>query len=208
MEQKEQQEWLLMQKDPTYITDPLCCEAEIPGGNLIYETCKIKKNDNVNDMTYEQLITWKNYTDEQILDMEYGPKDAWANNSTYNCKWTKLNALKCDFNRKKSHEIHLKQVAERKWLESEKKRKDKFILEKQREEQFKKNNILAEKKKLKEEKRRIKILRDKEILEYVDNYIPETNLEKIAYAQYIQNKHLMDMINGQNSQLDYLASRV
>ena len=207
------QEWIIMQKDPNYVDDPLCCEAEIPGGNLIYEICHIKKNDNVNDMTYEQLITWKNYTDEQILDMEFGPhrarwdvfKQSHEAGITENCKKIAISYIRNEYNRKKSHEISLIQEAERRRLIFEKVEKDKIILEKQRVEQFKKTKELAEKEKLKEKNKLIKIQRDKEILEYVDNYIPETNLEKIAYAQYIQNKQLKCIIN---SQLDYLSSRV
>ena len=37
--------------------------------------------------------------------------------------------------------------------------------------------------KIKVENKLIKLQKDKEILEFVDNFIPETNLEKLAYAQ-------------------------
>ena len=51
-------------------------------------------------------------------------------------------------------------------------------------------------------------LKEKEILEYVDNFVPETNLEKIAYAQYIQNKQLNNMVKEVNRLLGYIISRV
>ena len=37
---KEQQEWDKMKENPYYANDPLCCEAEIPGGKLIMEKKK------------------------------------------------------------------------------------------------------------------------------------------------------------------------
>lgn len=222
---KEQQEWDKMKENPYYANDPLCCEAEIPGGKLIMEYAMIKKNDNVNEMTYEQLITWKKYTEEQILDMEFGPVDArWLPGKSrlpylpdtqetrelYKHKalrsvWQKYQKKQSDIIRRKA-----KQLAEieRRKAEQEKRKKDKIILEKQRNDHILKMKELEKQKKLIEEKRLKKIHLDKEITEYLDDFIPETILEKIAYAQYIQNKKIIGIINGMYSQLDYLASRV
>jgi len=201
---KEQKEWEKMKKDPNYVDNPLCCEAQLPGGELIYEYCQVKKNDNINDMTYEQLITWKNYTEEQILDMEYGPTDArWASfkkphesGITKTCKGAALFYIRRKYNLRKSLEIYQEQAAKYKENAAEKEKEEKIILEKQRTVQI-----------LKEENRLKKIQSDKEILEYVDNFIPETPLEKIAYAQYIQTKLLTGMVYGISSQLDYHVSR-
>ena len=58
--------------------------------------------------------------------------------------------------------------------------------------------------KIKVENKLIKLQKDKEILEFVDNFIPETNLEKLAYAQYIQIKCL----GGISNQLNDISSRM
>ena len=214
-----QQEWDKMKADPYYANDPLCCEAEIPGGELIMKFAMAKKNDNVNDMTYEQLITWKKYTYEQMLDMEFGPADA---------RWRKVNApylpdsqeMKREIlrmkergleNARQRYQMKLynirsrKQEIERRKAEQEKKEQDKIILEKQRNEQILKMKALEEQKKLIEEKRLKKMQRDKEVIEYLEDFIPETNLEKIAYAQYIQNKKLIGTITSMDN---YISSRI
>ena len=213
---KEQQTWVSDFQHPYYTNDPLCCDLGIAGGELIYERCQVKKNDNINDMTYEQLITWKNYTEEQILDMEYGPTDArWASfkkpyesgGITKTCKISAIVYIRQKYNLRKSLEIYQEQDARAKFAARETKKEEKIILEKQRTEQILKMKEIEKEKILKEENRLKKIKSDKEILEYVDNFIPKTPLEKISYAQYIHTKLLTGKVNGISSQLDYHVSR-
>jgi len=205
---KGQQEWNLMKKDPYYNDDPLCHEAHDIHCELLYCASMLKKSGDVSKMTYEQLITWEKYTDKQILNMVNGPIDARWSPSRWpgdnESRSTAFNHIRDKYNRKLQHERNIILNAEKEKMESIKKRN---ISKARQSEVNEQRKIMEEKKraeKIKEDNKLIKLQKDKEILEFVDNFIPETILEKLAYAQYIQIKRL----GGISNQLNDISSRI
>ena len=200
----KEEEWNLMKKDPYYTDDPLCHTGG-EGGELWAQHTFLKKSGDVSKMTYEQLITWKNYTDEQILNMVIGPIDArWRPGDTNEEKMSSFNHIRNKYSRKLQYERNIILNAEKEKMESIKQRN---IAKARQSEVNEQRKIMEEKKraeKIKVENKLIKLQKDKEILEFVDNFIPETNLEKLAYAQYIQIKCL----GGISNQLNDISSRM
>jgi len=208
---KSQADWTRYNNDPFFIDDPLCKDGE---GKIIMAWCKIKEMKDISKMTYQMLTKWESYTEEQILSLDETPclistpdtahgrgTGGWikSQNLTGKQKWEVVSNIKGRISLEESHERGLKQQGENRIKEAKMKAEEKIRFESLRNEQIKAMKQANEKEEEKKQKEAEKIKKEKEISEsvenFIQNFVPQTNLEKIHYAQYLQNKQLIGTVS-------------
>jgi len=208
---KSQADWTRYNNDPFFIDDPLCKDGE---GKIIMAWCKIKEMKDISKMTYQMLTKWESYTEEQILSLDETPclistpdtahgrgTGGWikSQNLTGKQKWEVVSNIKGRISLEESHERGLKQQGEKRIKEAKMKAEEKIRFESLRNKKKKAMKQANEKEEEKKQKEAEKIKKEKEISEsvenFIQNFVPQTNLEKIHYAQYLQNKQLIGTVS-------------